>query len=301
MSITDCHVHLYPPAVNRHPAKWAAAHAEGHWAALCTRRRKDGRAVQSFPSVAELLRTMDAAGVSRALLLGWYWEHAETCVLQNRFYARCVRAHPDRLAAFATFHPAAGRTATLDEVRRAHGEGLVGLGELSPHSQHYPLHDPTFAAVLRLAGKLRLPVNLHVTDPEGGKHPGRVETPLPALVRLARAFPATTFILAHWGGLLPLRSAKARILPNVYYDTAASPLLCDEGIWRRFMAVVPKERVLFGSDFPLNLYPRIDAEPNMTRLVAEVHRAGLSAEALQAVVRDNAAHLLKWQIFRAPS
>jgi predicted TIM-barrel fold metal-dependent hydrolase len=292
MSLIDGHVHLYPPEVNRNPAVWAAAHGETHWATLATRRRKDGRAVQSFPSGTELLRAMDAADVARAVLLGWYWQHPETCARQNRFYAQCIRAHPDRLSAFATLHPGAGRTPTLEEVKRAHGEGLCGLGELSPHAQGYGVDDPVLGAVLRLAGKLRMPVNLHVTDPAAGQYPGRVETPLPDFVRLARAFPRTTFILAHWGGLLALRNPDARTLPNVYYDTAASPLLYDEGVWRRFLAVVPKDRVLFGSDYPLNLYPRIDPEANLSRLVAEVHRAGLSADELPAIVRGNAARLI---------
>ncbi|MEO6875433.1 MAG: amidohydrolase, partial [Opitutaceae bacterium] len=79
MSIVDCHVHLYPPEVNRRPAPWAETHAETHWVTLCTRRRADGRAVQSFPGVRELLQAMDAAGVGRAVLLGWYWENAATC------------------------------------------------------------------------------------------------------------------------------------------------------------------------------------------------------------------------------
>lgn len=291
-SLIDCHVHLYPPAINRNPGGWAAAHGEPHWATVCTRRRKDGRAVQSFPSVAGLLRAMDTAGLARAVLLGWYWEKPQSCALQNRFYATCVRAHPDRLAAFATLHPAAGRKATLDELRRAQGEGLCGVGELSPHAQGYAVDDPVFGAALALAGRLRLPVNLHVTDPEGGHYPGRMETPLSDFVRLARAFPATTFILAHWGGLLPLREAKALALPNVYYDTAASPLLYRAEIWRRFLATVPMERVLFGSDFPLNVYPRMDAEPNLARLVAEAHRAGLTAEQVGAVMRDNAARVI---------
>jgi hypothetical protein len=166
------------------------------------------------------------------------------------------------------------------------------VGELSPHAQGYAVDDPVFGAALALAGRLRLPVNLHVTDPEGGHYPGRVETPLSDFVRLARAFPKTTFILAHWGGLLPLRAAKALALPNVYYDTAASPLLYREEIWRRFLATVPMERVLFGSDFPLNVYPRMDAEPNLARLVAEAHRAGLTAEQVGAVMRDNAARVI---------
>jgi len=214
--------------------------------------------------------------------------------MQNRFYEKCVRAHPDRLAAFATLHPAAGRKATLDEVRRAHGEGLCGLGELSPHAQGYGMADPVFGAVLRLAARLHLPVNLHVTDPDSGNYPGRMETPLKDFLWLARKFPRTTFILAHWGGLLPLREAKALRLSNVYYDTAASPLLYTEDVWRRFLAVVPVERVLFGSDYPLNAYPRIDAAPNLARLVAEVHRATANADQLEAVVRDNAARIIPW-------
>jgi len=294
MSVIDCHVHLYPPAVNRAPAAWAAAHGEGHWAALCTRRRQNGQPVQSFPSAAQLLRAMDAADVARVVLLGWYWEKPENCAAQNRFYAKCVQMHPDRLSAFATLHPAAGRKAALDEVRRAHGEGLCGLGELSPQSQRFSMNDPVFAAVLALAAKLRLPVNLHVTDPESRNYPGKVETPLKDFTRLARKFPATTFILAHWGGLLPLRDATALELPNLLYDTAASPLLYGEDIWRRFLSVVPKERVLFGSDYPLNVYPRIDPLPEMARLVAEVHRSGLTADELHAVVRDNANRVIRW-------
>jgi predicted TIM-barrel fold metal-dependent hydrolase len=70
-------------------------------------------------------------------------------------------------------------------------------------------------------------------------------------------------------------------------------LLYPEEVWRRFLSAVPRERVLFGSDYPLNVYPRIDAVPNMTRLIAEVHRAGLTADELPAVMRDNAARLLK--------
>jgi predicted TIM-barrel fold metal-dependent hydrolase len=289
--LIDSHVHLYPPAVNRDPAGWAKRQGEPHWALLCTRHRKDGRAVQGFPSMAALLRAMDAAGVGRVVLLGWYWERPETCARQNRFYAQCVRAHPDRLAALATVHPAPGHKAALEEVRRAKGEGLCGLGELSPHSQGYKVSDATFGAVLRLAAKLRLPVNLHVSDPDSREYPGRVDTPLKDFMWLGRNYPETIFILAHWGGLLPWRHPEVLKLPNVHYDTAASPLLYDEGIWRRFLAQVPPERVLFGSDYPLNVYPRLDADPDMARLVAELHRSGLTAEQLRAVAGGNAKRL----------
>ncbi|MDB6168684.1 MAG: amidohydrolase 2 [Verrucomicrobia bacterium] len=290
--MTDAHVHLYPPEADADPAAWAAARREPHWARLCTRRRKDGRPVQTLPTLGALLQEMDSAGVERAWLLGWYWERPETCAEQNRLYAECIRAHPDRLSAFATIHPSAGITATLDEIRRAHGEGLRGLGELSPHSQAYPVDDPVFQAALDLAEELNLPVNLHVTDPDSARYPGWVATPPDDFLKLARSHSRVRFILAHWGGLLPLRNPAALALPNVWYDTAASPLLYDEGIWRRFLDQVPADRVVFGSDYPLNVYPRIDSLPGMARFVAEVHRAGLTADELAAVVRDNAKKIL---------
>jgi predicted TIM-barrel fold metal-dependent hydrolase len=291
MGIVDSHVHLYPPDVNRDPAGWARSAQEPHWAALCTRRRRGGRAVQAFPSVDELLAAMDAAGVERAVLLGWYWENPDTAARQNRFYAECVRAHPDRLAAFATFHPRAGREAVVTEIRRAEAAGLGGIGELSPHAQGYAMDDPVFREALALAAELRLPVNLHVTDPESRAYPGRVETPLAELVQLARATPGVNFILSHWGGLLPLRETGAAAQANLYYDSAASPLIYDAGVWRKFLAVVPAERVLFGSDFPLNLYPRLDAEAAMTRLVAEVRTSGLEPAQLEAVLSGTARRL----------
>ena len=291
--IVDAHVHLYPTEVDLDPAGWAATSGERHWAVLCTRKRRDGRPVQSLPTLDELLGAMDVAGISRAVLLGWYWEKPETCAWQNRFYAGAARAHPDRLSAFATFHPAAGRHGTLEEIRRAQGEGLVGLGELSPHSQVYRMDDPVFADALNLAAELRMPVNLHVTDPASRPYVGRIETPLVDFVRLARTFPLTTFILAHWGGMLPLvdSTASGSALPNVYYDTAASPLLYDAGVWSRALPAFGSDRVLFGSDFPLNLYPKLDDAPGLSRLVAEARSGGANS----AVLGENALRLLRRQ------
>lgn len=291
MPIIDAHVHLYPAEVNADPAGWAAANGEVHWATLCTRRRKSGQPVQTFPSIDELLRAMDAAGVARSVLLGWYWEGPGSCAMQNRFFAQCVVAHPDRLSAFATFHPAAGEAEVEREIRCARDSGLIGLGELSPHSQHVAPNDPVFHAALNLAGELGLPVNLHVTEPVSRDYPGKVDTPLADFVGWAKAHPRTTFILAHWGGRLPL-TTPGELPENIYYDTAASPLLYPQTFWREFCVRVPAERVLFGSDYPLNLYPAIDVEPDMRRLVAEVHRSELDAAQLRALLHGNTSRLL---------
>ncbi len=290
MQIIDAHVHLYPPETNADPAGWAAARGESHWATLCTRRRRNGSAVQGFPSVDELLHMMDTAGVDRAVLLGWYWQNPATCVEQNRFFANTVRAHPDRLSAFATVHPAAGQAATLAEMRRAHADGLIGLGELSPHSQGVALDDGVWHAVLRLAAELRLPVNLHVTDPASRPFPGRVETPLADFTQLARMHPQVTFILAHWGGGLPLAD-----LPNVFLDTAASPLLYGPEIWARLGRDLPPDRVLFGSDHPLDLYPRTTPGAGVQPFIAEAADNVLDHAVRQALLSGNARRLFGWR------
>jgi predicted TIM-barrel fold metal-dependent hydrolase len=67
-----------------------------------------------------------------------------------------------------------------------------------------------FSAVLAWAAEFNWPVNLHVTDARGPLYPGRIETPREEFVRLARAWPNVTLVLAHWGGGEPrLASGQA--------------------------------------------------------------------------------------------
>lgn len=285
MPTIDAHVHLYPPEVVADPAVWAAACGEAHWTRLCTRRRKSGAPVQLFPSVDELLRDLDAAGIERAVLLGWYWEKPATCAAQNRFYERCVQAHPDRLAACAAVHPE-----DLTELGRAKERGFVGVGELSPHSQGFAADDARVSELLHAAGELGLPVNLHVSDPTSRRFDGWVDTPLADFTNWAKSFPETRFVLAHWGGGLAF-NATSRALTNVWFDTAASPLLYDASVWERALAAVGAERLLFGSDYPLRLFPKSD---DATGLGAFAHEARehLPPAARAAVLGGNAASLL---------
>jgi hypothetical protein len=138
-------------------------------------------------------------------------------------------------------------------MHRARDAGLAGFGELSPHAQGYAVDDAVFTEVLTLAGDWKMPVTLHVTDPDSKPFPGRVDTPLADFVLSRASFPHHVHPRA-LGGLLPLRDPAAAQLSNLWYDTAASPLLYDAGIWSRFAGVVPSTRIVFGSDYPLDLY-----------------------------------------------
>lgn len=294
--IIDCHVHLYPPAANADPAGWAVARREPRWAAMVGPREDGAPSLQGWADEERLLRDMDAAGVDRALLLGWYWENAATCAEQNRFLAQCVRRHPDRLEAGATVHAEAGANGVRAELVRCREEGITGLGELCPPAQGFSYRDPALAVALELAAEWHWPVNLHVTEPAGRSYPGRVETPFAELQALAERHPAVRFVFAHLGGLLPffeLNRAVARSLANVWYDTAASPLLYRPEVFPLVARVVDPARILYGSDYPLRLYPRAQTEPEFGRFLTELRASGLDEAQLAAVLGGN------WQALRA--
>lgn len=290
MTVIDCHVHLYPPEINGAASVWAAQAGEAVWAALCTRRRRNGRPVQGFPDTAELLRAMDEAAVDRALLLGWYWETPAACTLQNRFYAECIRQYPDRLSACVTVQPAAG-VGALAELRWAREQGFVGVGELSAHSHGLSPIDTRWHEVLALAGELQLPVNLHVTDPGSRAYPGRVDTPLDDFLDWARRHPHTTFVLAHGGGRLPWERPEVRTLSNVYYDTAAYPLLYPLEHVAEWCREIGPERLLWGTDWPLDLYPREEQPAPMQAFRAAVDHLDLTPDARVALMGGNASRV----------
>lgn len=292
--IIDSHVHLYPAEASADPAHWAGRMHEPLWGALVT--PQPGRRVQQgWADCDRLLRDMDDAGLERVVLLGWYWQRLETCVWHNRHYAACVRAHPDRISAFATVQTASGIPAALAEMDRARGDGLIGLGELCPWSDGGSLLNDDWQAVFAHAESLHWPVNLHVTDPASRLFPGRVVTPLEEIVALARQQPGLRLILAHWGGGLVFHELNAharQALKNCVYDTAATPLLYDTAIYRAAIEAVGAERILFGSDYPLMVFPKDQREPEFTRVLTQVREAGLDDTSLAAVLGGNARRVL---------
>lgn len=278
-------MHLYPAEVNADPAGWAAAVGETHWATLCTRRRRDGRPVQEFPEVDGLLRQMDAAGVDEVILLGWYWETVAAARSHNAFMAAAAARHPDRLRACASWHPAMGP----EVVRTWREAGFVGVGELSPHSMDAGGNEAAWDAMFAAAGAAGLPVNLHVTDPRSRPFPGKVTTPLVDFVTWARRHPGTTFVLAHGGGRLPWFKPEVLQRPNVVFDLAAFPLLYPPPELDAWVAQCRVDKLLWGSDHPLRLFPGMaDATAGWRRWRQALPDAGFGDEVCAAVLSQNA-------------
>lgn len=289
----DAHTHFFPPELHPDPRGWAAARRESHWADLVS---PPGRAsVQGWSTRERMLADMDEAGVRHAVLTGWYWESPDTCRWHNQVMAAVLAEQPERFSAFAACNPSTGVQAVREELNRARRDGFAGVGELLPQVQGYGYDHPGFLACLDTCAEWRWPVLLHVTEPVGREYPGRVDTPLDALYRFLVSRPDNTFILAHWGGLLPfyeLNPAVARSLEHVYYDTAASPLLYRDQIFAAVVEIVGAERILFGSDYPLLNFPRREKQPGFQTFIQRVRATGLPEDALEAIFSRNAQHLL---------
>ena len=112
------------------------------------------------------------------------------------------RRWPQKFFGFCAAHPAVH--GGVREIERCLAAGARGIGELA-----FYMRDRTddlqsiLAPVAELCQHYKVPLMLHATDRAGSEYPGRSLTPLAAVYRVIKAFPETTWILAHWGGRLP--------------------------------------------------------------------------------------------------
>ena len=123
-----------------------------------------------------------------------------------------------------------------------------------------------------------------------------MQTPFEEFLWLARQLPELKIILAHAGGLFPFYELNPKIRPvlkNVHYDLAACPLLYDPEIYRKLIDVVGVEKILWGTDYPLRIFPARQKEPDFIsfkNLVLE--EAELSESERDAIFGNNLLALL---------
>jgi len=290
-SVWDSHIHLFTKEMSSDPVNWAKKRNETIWKACVA--PPDRPSIQAWASPKELLENMDEARVEKAVLLGWYWEHHETCKLHNRFYSELINQHSDRLLAFATIQPSCEKDC-LSELNWARQNGFLGIGEIHPQAQGFSLKDDSWLTVMDHIVGWNFPVNFHVTDPDSKPHPGRIDTPLEDYVSLAKDWPDQTIILSHLGGLLPMRPnfyEQAISLKRLYYDCAAIPLLYSKDTLREFAKLVDRDHILFGSDYPLRVIPKHQKKPDFSPSIQFVRESGLTEEQLNYVLSENAKRL----------
>lgn len=285
--IIDSHTHIFSPEVIAHRARYA---------------ERDPFFGELYSGVAArmvdadgIIAAMDKAGIDKAVVTGWCWQSHDVCVEQNSWTMQAARKYPDRLLALAAIQPNAG-DAAIRELERCAAGGMVGLGELNTDGQGFQLDDENFLALARRAAELNVTMLLHKNELIGHDYPGKGQLTLANIYYFVKAVPNLRLVLAHWGGGFPffeLMREVRRVSANVYYDSAASPLLYSSKIFRTVIDLVGSDKVLFGSDFPLILYPKRQTEPDFAPFLDEICGLGLSTAEWEKVMGENAERVYR--------
>jgi predicted TIM-barrel fold metal-dependent hydrolase len=211
-------------------------------------------------SAAELLAEMEQSGVDVSVTAGYGWTDFQTAQLSNDYLIESARDYPGKLIPLCSVNPLWGQAA-IEEVERCAAAGARGIGELHPDTQNFLNMDfDSLAPFFDAARSLRLPVLMHTSEPVGHSYPGKGTITPEYSLALAKAFPANTFVFAHFGGGLPfyaLMPEVRRELANVYFDSAAFPFLYRPEVFSVAGTAAGWDRILFASDFPLVRQQRV--------------------------------------------
>jgi hypothetical protein len=246
-------------------------------------------------TVDEMVAAADRAGIQWLGLQGGMFVRHETCVELNDYGLESLARYPNRLLVFACLQPRAGQEA-LREFRRCVEGGMVGAGELNPGGQGFELDDPDFLAIAGAAAEMDVALMLHFNETVGHEYPGKGKVPIGDLYRFIVRFPTLKLIVAHWGGGLPYLELMPEVQAacrNVYYDTAASPLLYRPAVFPITARLTGADRILLGTDFPLICFPGEQVEPGFEMYLRHVRESGLRQQELAAVLGGNAARLFE--------
>jgi predicted TIM-barrel fold metal-dependent hydrolase len=258
--IIDAHCHVWPDHI-------AAAVLAGRPAGLDARH--DG-------TVDGLRRTMDAAGIDRAVCLG-VAHAARTVPRTNEFIGSLDRA---RFMPFGTVHPDLPAAANL---RSLQDNGITGV-KLHPLFQDLSLADPRVVSLLAVLADAGIIVITHVG---AGGDSGANDRGSPAALRaLLDAVPGLRLIACHFGGYHRLDEAEDLVVGSrAVLETSWPPTTAglDQARIRDIIARHGAGRVVYGSDWPMT---------DPAAEIAAVRALGLPADQEAAILGGNLAALL---------
>ncbi|MYE47009.1 MAG: amidohydrolase family protein [Chloroflexi bacterium] len=274
--IVDVHSHVFPPAMIARREE--LARADAGFAALY------GDARARMASAAELIASMDGAGVDRAGAAGFWWRdrgHAE----EHAEYLLSAATEADgRLLPFVpiAFEDGDARARTRDYA----AAGARGLGEVRPGDRD---EDEAAAWLAEVTAGLELPLLAHASEPVGHAYGGKGGGFTPSGLWRLLEQGELRVIAGHWGGGLPFFALMPEVRAllaggRLAFDSAASALLYEPRVFEAVAELVGPELVMWGSDYPLRAQDRDLAEA----------RAAVADPALrEALLGDNAARFFR--------
>jgi uncharacterized protein len=196
--------------------------------------------------------------------------------IPNDSIATAVRNHPDVFFGFGSVDPHQDVNWCVEEVHRCHELGLIGL-KFQQAVQGFVPNEERYDPIYQAAADLGMVCLFHMgTTGIGAGAPGglgiRLENCRPILVdRIAADFPNLTIIGAHPGWpwtdeLLAMAVHKG----NVYIDLSGWAPKYFPPTLVQYARTVLKDKVLFGTDWPLLTVERWEREFAELNFPAEV-------------------------------
>ncbi len=276
--IIDFHTHVFPPQVKKKRDQYVAA--DPSFALLYSDKKA------RLATTEEIIASMDQEEIDLSVILNIGWTTHDLCVETNDYILESIARHPDRLIGFGAVQPLSPDAAAREIERCAQG-GIQGIGELRPDVQLLDLADTSvtepFFDALRQHHLILL---VHASEPVGHRYPGKGSVTPELLYDLITGLPEHPIVCAHWGGGLPFYALMPEVktaLANVFFDTAASPFLYQPRIYPQVAELVGRDKILFGSDWPL-LRP--------SRLREEIDSLDLPDATREMILSSNAQRLL---------
>jgi len=161
----------------------------------------------------------------------------------NEFIKREMEEHPQFIG-FMTLHPDLTEQEVEHEVCWAIENGFKGI-KLHPDFQKFNIDDENVEKFYKSASG-KLPILFHIGD-------DRYDYSKPEkLIRVAKKFPETTFIAAHFGGYRCWDDAVLyQGLKNVYFDTCSSLPFISPNKAKEIIDLLGADKFFFATDFPM--------------------------------------------------
>ena len=276
--IIDFHAHVFPPQIKKNRNKYIES--DPCFAILYS--KKDSK----LRTTDELIDSMDKAKIDISVILNIGWTTHELCVETNDYILESIARYPERLIGFCSVQPQS-YDAALDEIERCAKEGIRGVGEIRPDMQLFdPRDEEVMTPFINAVMKHKLMLLSHASEPVGHIYPGKGAVTPEILYPFIASYPDLTIILAHWGGGLPFYALMPEVsgaMQNVFFDTAASPLLYSPQIYEQVIQLVGAEQILFGSDYPML---------EQGQALKDIASPNLSEETKNLILAGNAQKLL---------
>jgi predicted TIM-barrel fold metal-dependent hydrolase len=247
---------------------------------------KSGKA----PTIAEIAQYYRERRMAAVIFSVDSEAHAGFKRIANEEVAEVAAEHSDVLIPFASIDPARGKMGVREARRMIADYGVRGF-KFHPSMQAFYPNDRKAYPLYEVIAEARLPALFHTGQTGvGAGVPGglgirlKYSNPL-HLDDVAGDFPDMPIVLAHPS--FPWQEealAVATHKPNVYIDLSGWSPKYFPPILVQYANTLLRERVLFGSDYPV-IAPE--------RWMAEFDKLPIKPEVRPLIMKDNAVRLLK--------